>query len=179
MLGDMGPEVFYDVQKTVLRTLEDKYYSSFLTSECYQELKNSLTTDDVITTIGPFADIPDETNCNANDANEASVDLNNHSTYARNKLEQLQVSHPCAPWKIFRKTFGTNFRFHFAGEIGQQKPSIGRAEIVTETRIKTTGHTGQGSRLAEDGKTSTGSASDTNRSVGRTFGSMAGNRSKC
>lgn len=94
MLGDMGPEIFYDVQKTVLRTLEDKYYSSFLTSEYYQELKNSLTTDDVIT-IGPFIDIPDDTNCIANE-NEASVDLNNHSTYARNKLEQLQVNDVCA-----------------------------------------------------------------------------------
>ncbi|XP_037027852.1 sorting nexin-25 isoform X2 [Bradysia coprophila] len=88
MLGDMGPDIFYDVQKTVLRTLEEKYYSSFLLSEYYQELKDSLASDDVIT-IGSFNDIPDDTNCNAND-NEASVDLNNHSTYARNKLEQLQ-----------------------------------------------------------------------------------------
>lgn len=89
MLGDIGPEVFYDVQKTVLRTLEDKYYSSFLISEYYQGLKNSLTNDDIIA-IGPFTDIPDDTNINAE--GEASVDLNNHSTYARNKLEQLQVS---------------------------------------------------------------------------------------
>lgn len=89
MLGDMGPDVFYDVQKSVLTTLEDKYYSSFLTSEYYQELKNALTSDDVIT-IGPFTDIPDDTNSNVSE-NEAVVDLNNHSTYARNKLEQLQV----------------------------------------------------------------------------------------
>lgn len=89
MLGDIGPEIFYEIQKTVFRTLEDKYYSSFLISEFYEELKNSLTTDDVITIL-PFADIIDDTNCNANEM-EASVDLNIHSTYARNKLEQLQV----------------------------------------------------------------------------------------
>lgn len=90
MLGDMGPEIFYEVQKTVLRALEDKYYPSFLTSDYYEELKNSLATDDVMT-IGAFNDIPDDTNCNASE-NEATIDLNNHSTYARNKLEQLQVS---------------------------------------------------------------------------------------
>ncbi|KAJ6637054.1 Sorting nexin-25 [Pseudolycoriella hygida] len=88
MMGDIGPQIFYDVQQTVLRTLEDKYYSPFLISEYYQELKSSLTTDDVIT-VGPFIDIPDDSNCNTID-NEASVDLNNHSTYARIKLEKLQ-----------------------------------------------------------------------------------------
>lgn len=109
MLGDIGPEVFYDVQKTVLRTLEDKYYSSFLISECYEELKNSLTNEDVIA-IGPFNDIPDDNgNGNANE-NEASVDLNNHSTYARNKLEQLQVRNLCAYGAEVLQKYKINYR---------------------------------------------------------------------
>lgn len=88
LLGDNGPEVFYDVQRTVFRTLEDKYYSPFLSSEQYQELKTALNNED-IKDIGPFVDNTDDpTIVNESDV---QIEIVNHSTYARNKLEQLQV----------------------------------------------------------------------------------------
>lgn len=88
LLGDTGPEVFYDVQKIVLKTLEEKYYASFLLCDHYKKLKNALTSDD-------FKDIslhtyPDNLEENSSSIEtDVTMDLTNHSTYARNKLDQL------------------------------------------------------------------------------------------
>lgn len=38
LLGDKGPEVFYEVQETVVDTIQEKYYSSFLLSDQYKAL---------------------------------------------------------------------------------------------------------------------------------------------
>ncbi|XP_055616626.1 sorting nexin-25 [Toxorhynchites rutilus septentrionalis] len=98
LVGDSGPEVFYEVQRECLVTMEDKYYQPFLLSEEYARLKNSLTQDDLKeitlnTYISTSADSQDETASNASsasgDVDPLIMDLSNHSTYARNKLEQL------------------------------------------------------------------------------------------
>lgn len=90
LLGDYGPEVFYDVQKTVLQSLEEKYYSPFLSSVQYQELIIALNNEESKEmAIRIFPDNPDEHTLN-NEC-ESPVDLSNHSTYARTKLDQLQV----------------------------------------------------------------------------------------
>lgn len=89
LFGDTGPEIFYDVQKIVLKTLEEKYYASFLLCDDYKKLKNALTSDD-------FKDIsintyPDsQYDANLNNETDVTMDLTNHSTYARTKLDQLQ-----------------------------------------------------------------------------------------
>lgn len=89
LLGDTGSEVFYDIQKSVLRTLEEKYYPSFLLSEQYKLLKDSLTADDFKDiSLNAFSENQDEQNSSVD--SDYSMDLTNHSTYARNKLEQLQ-----------------------------------------------------------------------------------------
>ncbi|XP_055601426.1 sorting nexin-25 [Uranotaenia lowii] len=98
MVGDSGPEIFFDIQRECLVTLEEKYYQPFLLSEEYSKLKSSLTQDDfkeitLSTYISSSQDSQDETASNASsasgDIDPMIMDLSNHSTYARNKLEQL------------------------------------------------------------------------------------------
>lgn len=86
-------EVFFDIQKTVFRLLQDKYYQPFIMSEEYKKMKNSIATDDV-TSISNNSVIKtnfDENSLEENqDDYDTEMDLANHSTYAKNKLEQLQ-----------------------------------------------------------------------------------------
>lgn len=110
LLGDQGPDVFYNVQKAVLQTLEEKYHASFLLSAEYQELRKVLASEDA-KDVAMVGDILTERVSTAEDAllcptatlaaaanardGEAApyasqMDLSNHSTYARNKLDQLQ-----------------------------------------------------------------------------------------
>ncbi|CAL7949366.1 unnamed protein product [Xylocopa violacea] len=42
LLGDIGPSVFYEVQDTVVKTLEEKYYPSFVVSEQYKNMQEAL-----------------------------------------------------------------------------------------------------------------------------------------
>nr|CAD7595801.1 unnamed protein product [Timema genevievae] len=42
LLGDNGPEVFYEVQEDVVKTLEEKFYPAFLTHELYQKMQSAL-----------------------------------------------------------------------------------------------------------------------------------------
>jgi sorting nexin-25 len=46
LLGDKGPEVFYEVQDTVVDTIQEKYYSSFLLSDQYTALIAELATEE-------------------------------------------------------------------------------------------------------------------------------------
>lgn len=42
LLGDIGPNVFYEVQDNVVKILEDKYYPSFAVSEQYKSMQEAL-----------------------------------------------------------------------------------------------------------------------------------------
>lgn len=124
-MGDIGTEIFFDVQKTVLQTLEDKYYSPFLSSQYYQELKNALTVEDIkdMSIIGgSFVDIVDNehqssTSSTANSSTDSDVttttaiDFQNHSTYAKTKLDQLQVHNSISFVLIFMRHFQFSY-FH-------------------------------------------------------------------
>lgn len=90
LLGDdANHEVFFDIQQNVLRLLEEKYYQPFVLSDEYKKLKSSVTTEDI-------SNISLKTNFDVNATEEETedydtgMDLTNHSTYAKNKLEQLQ-----------------------------------------------------------------------------------------
>ncbi|XP_039440568.1 sorting nexin-25 [Culex pipiens pallens] len=98
LVGDGGTEVFFDVQRECLVTMEEKYYQPFLLSEEYAKLKSSLTQEDfkeitLNTYLSSSTESQDETASNASsasgDVDPVIMDLSNHSTYARNKLEQL------------------------------------------------------------------------------------------
>lgn len=47
LLGDKGPDVFYEIQDDVVKTLEDKYYTSFLVSEQYKKMQDELSSERV------------------------------------------------------------------------------------------------------------------------------------
>lgn len=89
LLGDSGAEVLYDLQKNVLKTLEEKYYPSFLLSEQYRQLKEALSSEDIkeISLVSIKESQDDPVTSFENDCN---LDFTTNSTYARNKLEQLQ-----------------------------------------------------------------------------------------
>jgi sorting nexin-25 len=42
LLGDKGPEVFYEVQEEVIKTLEEKFYPSFLVCDLYQNMQTAM-----------------------------------------------------------------------------------------------------------------------------------------
>ena len=45
LLGDKGPDVFYEVQEDVVKVLEEKYYPSFLVSEQYKKMQEALVSE--------------------------------------------------------------------------------------------------------------------------------------
>jgi sorting nexin-25 len=45
LMGDKGPDVFYDVQEMVVQTLEEKYYPSFIISEQYKKFIESINNE--------------------------------------------------------------------------------------------------------------------------------------
>ncbi|KAH0554738.1 sorting nexin-25 [Cotesia glomerata] len=77
LMGDKGPQVFYQVQEDVVKIIEDKYYSSFLVSPQYKQMQEAL--------ISERPDLSDERVSEV--ASETLV--GEHSTYARSKLDQL------------------------------------------------------------------------------------------
>ncbi|XP_017769839.1 PREDICTED: sorting nexin-25 isoform X2 [Nicrophorus vespilloides] len=87
LLGDKGPEVFYEVQQQVIKLLEDKYYQPFINSRYYNEMIAAIDCDEGVTEVDSKGSSEDRQN---------SADLENnlhvgeHSNYARRKLNQLQ-----------------------------------------------------------------------------------------
>ncbi|KAJ0179237.1 hypothetical protein K1T71_004949 [Dendrolimus kikuchii] len=98
LLGDKGPEVFYEVQDTVVDTIQDKYYQSFIMSDQYRALITELATEeankDLNTDRSPIEDrqLSNDSVSSADSAGGA-LHLTEHSTYARRKLDQLQERH--------------------------------------------------------------------------------------
>ncbi|XP_036347274.1 sorting nexin-25-like isoform X2 [Rhagoletis pomonella] len=98
LLGDTGPDIFYDIQKNILKTLEEKYYASFVLSEQYRQLREALNSDDfkdptlLLRTINGSDASSDESNTalEGADGANATLDVAAHTSYARRKLEQLQ-----------------------------------------------------------------------------------------
>ncbi|XP_050362847.1 sorting nexin-25 isoform X3 [Nymphalis io] len=97
LLGDKGPEVFYEVQETVVDTIQEKYYHSFLLSDQYKALIAELATEEANQELcserSPIEDrqLSNESVSSAESA--GTVHLTEHSTYARRKLDQLQERH--------------------------------------------------------------------------------------
>ncbi|KAG7200932.1 hypothetical protein KM043_003293 [Ampulex compressa] len=84
LLGDMGPNVFYEVQDNVVKTLEEKYYPSFLVSEQYKNMQDALLNErvDGLT--------EDRRMVDGALTETSSLLVGEHSNYARSKLDQLQ-----------------------------------------------------------------------------------------
>lgn len=92
LLGDSGVDVFFDIQKTVLTSLREKYYPPFLLSKQFRLLKEELASDDYkdpTILLMSFVDRADDEQTTSMQS-ENTVDLSTHSTYSRKKLEQIQ-----------------------------------------------------------------------------------------
>ncbi|XP_030378073.1 sorting nexin-25 [Scaptodrosophila lebanonensis] len=100
LLGDAGPDIFYDIQRNILRALEEKYYPPFVLSEQYRQLKEALDSnefnDPTLIMCDSLTDGQDDERTTAGDGVNgaggatAAIDVAAHTSYARKKLEQIQ-----------------------------------------------------------------------------------------
>ncbi|CAH1159701.1 unnamed protein product [Phaedon cochleariae] len=90
LLGDKGPEVFYEVQKQVVHTIEDKYYQSFLISDYYKEMVNAIENEDDMSIDSNRLMEERQTSTDSSGSPENSLNVGDHSNYARRKLDQLE-----------------------------------------------------------------------------------------
>ncbi|KAJ9596971.1 hypothetical protein L9F63_012001 [Diploptera punctata] len=89
LLGDKGPEVFYEVQDEVMKMLEEKYYPSFLVSEVYQMMQTAMEEGNNSENHDAVEELP-ELVITDSDAENSSLHVVDQSNYARKKLDQLQ-----------------------------------------------------------------------------------------
>ncbi|XP_017091493.2 sorting nexin-25 [Drosophila bipectinata] len=110
LLGDADPDIFYDIQRNVLRTLEEKYYPPFVLSDQYRQLKEALDSNEIadptllMCPTGESSDQLADEHCSAGldgvngtgmagggaGAGGGAIDVAAHTSYARRKLEQIQ-----------------------------------------------------------------------------------------
>lgn len=95
LLGDDSNyhEVFFEIQKKVFDLLEEKYYQPFMHSEEYKKMITSIGTEDasnISSTSFLKTNFDGNSTLDGHDDYDTEMDLANHSTYAKNKLEQLQ-----------------------------------------------------------------------------------------
>ncbi|KAH8287774.1 hypothetical protein KR054_012675, partial [Drosophila jambulina] len=109
LLGDADPDIFYDIQRNVLRTLEEKYYPPFVLSDQYRQLKEALDSNEIADpTLLMCHDTPEALaddqgagggtdGCNGGGpggggggSGGGAIDVAAHTSYARRKLEQIQ-----------------------------------------------------------------------------------------
>ncbi|XP_021915515.1 sorting nexin-25 isoform X2 [Zootermopsis nevadensis] len=89
LLGDKGPEVFYEVQEEVIKTLEEKFYPSFIVSDLYQKMQTAMEEASNSEKDDPAESQPmfDSSGLGRENSTLHVVDQSN---YARRKLDQLQ-----------------------------------------------------------------------------------------
>ncbi|KAL9873685.1 sorting nexin-25 isoform X2 [Glossina fuscipes] len=98
LLGDSGPDIFFEIQKHVIKTLEDKYYQPFVLSEQYRLLKDALDGEEykdptlLFTTLSDnnLVDVAPSVLENVGAAPAGTIDVVAHTTYARKKLAEIQ-----------------------------------------------------------------------------------------
>ncbi|CAH0561356.1 unnamed protein product [Brassicogethes aeneus] len=90
LLGDKGPDVFYEVQCQVVQTLEDKYYQPFLISDYYKEMIIAIEKEDDVSMSERKTSL-DEKNVSLETVGvDSGLNVGDHSNYAKRKLYQLQ-----------------------------------------------------------------------------------------
>ena len=90
LLGDKGPEVFYEVQSQVVQTLEDKYYQPFLISDYYKEMVAAMEKEDDISDIDRSLEERQLSGDSFSSVDSTNLNVGDHSNYAKQKLDQLE-----------------------------------------------------------------------------------------
>ncbi|KAK9875772.1 hypothetical protein WA026_009565 [Henosepilachna vigintioctopunctata] len=88
LLGDRGPEVFYEVQAQVVKTIEDKYYQPFLISDHYKEMVRSMEKEDKAES-DSIQSWEDRQSIDSSTSDSGS-NVGDHGNYVKRKLDQLQ-----------------------------------------------------------------------------------------
>ncbi|XP_018044280.1 PREDICTED: sorting nexin-25-like isoform X2 [Atta colombica] len=83
LLGDMGPNVFYEVQDSVVKILQEKYYPSFLVSEQYKNMQEALLNERA------EGLVEDREIIDGTLSESSTLLVGERSNYARSKLDQL------------------------------------------------------------------------------------------
>ncbi|XP_018331771.1 sorting nexin-25 isoform X2 [Agrilus planipennis] len=90
LLGDKGPEVFYEVQEQVVKTLEDKYYQPFVISDFYKQMLSAMANDEAVSEVDSSVPYGDIVTCVDSGGKESGLHVEEYSGYAKRKLDQLQ-----------------------------------------------------------------------------------------
>ncbi|XP_044253925.1 sorting nexin-25 isoform X2 [Tribolium madens] len=90
LLGDKGPEVFYEVQSQVVQTLEDKYYQPFLISDYYKEMIAAMEKEDDISDLDRSLEERQNSGDSISSVDSTNLNVGDHSNYAKQKLDQLE-----------------------------------------------------------------------------------------
>ncbi|XP_018344112.1 PREDICTED: sorting nexin-25 isoform X1 [Trachymyrmex septentrionalis] len=83
LLGDTGLNVFYEVQDSVVKTLQEKYYPSFLVSEQYKSMQEALLNERA------EGLVEDREIIDGTLSESSTLLVGERSNYARSKLDQL------------------------------------------------------------------------------------------
>ncbi|CAG9859711.1 unnamed protein product [Phyllotreta striolata] len=90
LLGDKGPEVFYEIQNQVVQTIEDKYYQPFLISDYYKEMLIAIDSEENLNGDDGIGLEDRQTSTDSTESSENTLNVGDHSNYARRKLDQLE-----------------------------------------------------------------------------------------
>nr|CAI5853607.1 unnamed protein product [Callosobruchus analis] len=90
LLGDKGPEVFYEVQKQVVQVIEDKYYQPFLISDYYKEMIIAMESEEDMIDETKRSFEERQSSSDSAGSPESTLNVGDHSNYARRKLDQLE-----------------------------------------------------------------------------------------
>lgn len=90
LLGDKGPEVFYEVQQNVIQTIEEKYYQPFILSKYYTEMIELMSSDEHVTDSSNAMEERQMSGESNGSVDSSTMHVGDHSNYARRKLDQLQ-----------------------------------------------------------------------------------------
>ncbi|XP_046994876.1 sorting nexin-25 [Schistocerca americana] len=91
LLGDTGPEVFYEVQAQILANLEEKIFPSFIVSDVYPKMllamENHDETDEAVD--ASLLD-SDDTSDVTDSMDSGTLEIADQSSYARKKIDEIQ-----------------------------------------------------------------------------------------
>ena len=162
LLGDKGPEVFYEIQQSVVKILEDKYYQPFVHSDFYKEMLNAMENEDV-TEVDNCGHMEErQYSGDSSGGTDNGLHVGDHSSYARKKLDQLQE-------KLNNKSQVGRIKIskkRTTGVLNLIIIGIASFEIIFETGIESVEHFGQGSCLVARREKAVGGSLGQDRNLG-------------
>lgn len=147
--GDKGPEVFYEVQKQVVRTIEDKYYQPFVISDYYKEMLIAIESENNMLDTETVSSGEDkQSSVDSISSVESGLNVGDHSNYARRKLDQLEE-------KLSNK-MQVGRPVHLVSLFVKSCSGFGGFEILNATGIQSAQQAGEGGGVVAGGEKTAG-----------------------